>query len=400
MISITELQLYTKPMTMEHIRSLAFNRTASSIGETEAINYIEKQLTDNSINSEIEHFNWMGPLKILMRTTYALILVFLIVFRLFLIIITYFILKNMFERFRRISLISQDVSKNLCAHISAKKSMPNQPIVIISAHYDSISANLPYKFQVLIFFLYRLVAIFYALIIILLSIIVLLDFLAIIPISNFMVFLIIFTSIGGVFISVPILYLVFAERPSSGSIDNASGVAISIELAKLLKKNPLENINLLFLWTGAEEWGLKGSIHFCRNHFLNLTKKYDFHRSFNINIDMVGTYIGLLDRTGLFKRKLNENLNDVLEATAKQLNIPIVKYNKIIKPQSDYKIFKRFGKRARTKFQVSCFHSSKDSKYIHSKSDTPDKCSTENLNGCLNICYQTLRSIDQRIEHI
>ena len=113
---------------------------------------------------------------------------------------------------------------------------------------------------------------------------------------------------------------------------------------------------------------------------------------------MVGTYIGLLDKTGLIKRKLNKNLNNVLEATAIQLNIPIVKYNKIIKPQSDYKIFKRFGKRARTKFQVSCFHSSKDSKYIHSKSDTPDKCSTENLNGCLNICYQTLRSIDRRIE--
>ncbi|MFW9879515.1 MAG: M28 family metallopeptidase, partial [Candidatus Thorarchaeota archaeon] len=183
-----------------------------------------------------------------------------------------------------------------------------------------------------------------------------------------------------------------------GSIDNASGVAISIELAKLLKKNPLEKMDVIVLWTGAEEWGLKGSKYFCKKYFKNFRQKYDLNNSFNINIDMVGTYIGLLDKTGLIiRRKINKDLNNKLEVIGTQLNIPIVKYNKIIKPKSDYKIIKKYAKRMRRKVQVSCFHSSKDSKYIHSARDTPDNCSIENLNGCLKICYHTLKSIDSSL---
>ncbi|UCD02085.1 MAG: M28 family peptidase [Promethearchaeota archaeon] len=392
------MQLYDEETTIEHVKSLAFNRTASSTGETEAVNYMEKELKESDIDSKVEHFEWNGPMKILMRMIYILLLIYLFLFRAFLIIIVYFILKNMFERTRKISFVQKEESKNLYALIPGKENIPNKPLVIISAHYDSVSANLPYKLQVLVFFLYRIIVIFYAVIILLFTVVFFLDYFSIIPFTTFSVILITTTSIGGVFVSIPIVYLVFVERPSSGSIDNASGVAISLELARLIKKDPLEKMDLLFLWTGAEEWGLKGSKKFCRQHFKMLKQKYDFDRSFNINIDMIGTYIGLLNKSGfILKRKLNKNLNDVLEATAKHLNISIVKYNKTIKPQSDYKVFRKYARKLGTKFQVSCFHSSKDSKYIHSVRDSPDKCSVDNLNGCLNICHQALRSIDLRI---
>lgn len=333
----------------------------------------------------------------------------------------------MFEKFRKISLINKEESKNIFTIIPAQKQGskkstsveipyskgksveipyrkeaipqgPKRPIVIISAHYDSISANLPYKVQVVIFFLYRLIVIFYGLIIIVFATIFILDYFEIIPFYDFMIVLIVFTSVAGVLISIPILYLVFIEKPSSGSIDNASGVAISIELAKRFNKKPLENIDILILWTGAEEWGLKGSKKFCANHFKALNQAFDLDKSFNINIDMVGSYIGLLDKSGfIIRRKMNKDLNDILEATANQMNIPIERYNRIIKPQSDYKVFKNYANKVRKEFQVSCFHSSRDSKYIHSINDTPDKCSVENLNGCLNICYQALKSLDLRL---
>ncbi len=117
--------------------------------------------------------------------------------------------------------------------------------------------------------------------------------------------------------------------------------------------------------------------------------------SFNINIDMVGTYIGLLNKSGLIlRRKINRSLNDTIKTTADQLEIPLKMHNKVIKPKSDYKIFRKYAKKINSKFQVSMFHSAKDSKYIHSLRDTPDKCSLENLNGCINICDQTLRTID------
>jgi len=385
---------------MEHINSLAFNRTASSTGETEALNYIAKELELNNIKPEIEHFNWTGPLKILMRVSYILILINLILFRMILIIIVYFILKNMFATLRNISFIKAEQSKNIFALISAKEKVPNRPLVIITAHYDSVSANLPFNLQVIIFFVYRLIVFFYGIIFFVFMTVFLLNILALISISQFIVTIIAFTSISAIFVSIPILYLIFKDRPSSGSIDNASGVAISIELAKIFKKNPLERTDILILWPGAEEWGLKGSKQFCKTHFKSLNQIYDLDKSFNINIDMIGSYVGLVNRSGFFRKKINRNLNEIFGATAKQLNIPLKIYNKTLKPNSDYKSFKKYARKVRSKFQVMCFHSSKDSKYIHSLRDTPDKCSLENLNGCLNICYQAVRSIDLRREDV
>ncbi|MDX1799148.1 MAG: M28 family peptidase, partial [Candidatus Lokiarchaeia archaeon] len=387
------------PKTMEHIQALAFNRTASSTGETEALNYIESELIKNNIKPEVEHFNWTGPLAILMRTSYLLIVITLILFRMILLIITYFIIKNAFSRLRKISFVVKEESKSIFTLIKSKNEIPKRPLVIITAHYDSISANIPYRLQAIIFFIYRLIVVFYGIVFFTSATIFFLDLLRVIPVTNFLIVFISFSSVGGVFISIPILYIVFKERPSSGAIDNASGVAISIELAKIFNKNPLENTDILILWPGAEEWGLKGSKAFCKNHFQSLKKMYDLDNSYNINIDMVGSYIGLLNKTGLvFRRKINKDLNDIFGATAKQLNIPLKVYNKVISPKSDYRSFKKYARKYRTKFQVSLFHSSKDSKYIHSLKDSPDKCSLESLNGCVNICHQALRSIDMRVE--
>ncbi len=394
MILISNLQIYREDGTIEHVKALAFNRTASSTGETEALQYIEKELKDSNIKSEIEYFDWTGPMRILMRTSYVLILILFLLFRLFLVVIAFFIIKAMFEKTRELSFVKKEESKNIFAQISAKERKPNRPIVIFSAHYDSISTNLPYKLQIVIFFIYRLIVYFYVLIILLFFGIFILEYFDIVPLTYFTVLLITFTSVGGVFVSIPIVYLVFVERPSSGSIDNASGVAILIEMAKFIKRNPFENIDVLFLWFGAEEWGLKGSKSFCDQYYKILRQNYDLDKSLNINLDMVGTYIGLINKSGIFRRKINKNFNDILEASANQLKISIRKHNKIISPKSDYKSFKKFARKTRSKFQVSCFLSSKDSKYIHSLRDTPDKCSVENLNGCLNICYHALKSID------
>ena len=41
MILISDLQISNESNTIEHVKALAFNRTASSTGETEAVNYIE-----------------------------------------------------------------------------------------------------------------------------------------------------------------------------------------------------------------------------------------------------------------------------------------------------------------------------------------------------------------------
>ncbi|MHA2390945.1 MAG: M28 family metallopeptidase [Promethearchaeota archaeon] len=399
MITISSLALSKELTTKRHVESLAFNRSASTVGETKAIDYIEKELEKVNIKPKLEYFHWTGPTRILMRTSYLIIITYLLLSKLILVLVVYFVLKNLFERTRKMTLIKKESSKNLYAEIPAKEKGSKLPMVIFSAHYDSLSANISYKFQVFIFLLYRLIIAFYIIVIFIFSIWLSLDLLKLFPLPTNIVIIIAIVSLFGIFSSIPILYLVFNERPSSCSIDNASGVAILIELAKLFKENPLEKMDLYFIWTGAEEWGLKGSKQFCQGHFREFNQIYDLNKSINVNIDMVGSYIGLLDRVGFpLRKKMNKNLNDIFEEIAKTLNVSLERYNKIIEPKSDHKIFRRCARRLGKKLQIVFFHSDKDSKYIHSFRDTPDKCLPENLNGCLTLCYQAIKSIDSEIE--
>ena len=64
--------------------------------------------------------------------------------------------------------------------------------------------------------------------------------------------------------------------------------------------------------------------------------------------------------------------------------------------EDDFRAFAR--KKKIEKFQVSAFIAEKNTKYIHSTKDTPDKCSSENLNGCIEICYNAIKSLDLRAE--
>jgi hypothetical protein len=336
---------------IDHVNSLAFNRSFSSVGETRAALYIQNELYKENIESRMEYFSFTGTKRLFMRLTYIITFCYLVVFRLIVILFVFFAIKYLVQMIRSYSLVGKDESKNVVAKIKARKKNQNRAVVILSAHYDTFSSNLPYGLQKIFLILLKII---------------------ILP------------------------YVLFAK--SKGSIDNASGVSILIELIKLFKKNPLENYDIIFLWSGAEEWGLQGSKSFCKSHHSYLSENYDLDRSFNINIDMVGTYIGLKDinSTPFKSQKGFFNLNKILEETAIELNVPLIKFKKLLGPKTDHLSFRSFAKKTSSSFQVACFHSYKDSKLIHSSRDTPDKCSPENLNRCLDICYASIRSIDSR----
>ncbi|MBD3198068.1 MAG: M28 family peptidase [Candidatus Lokiarchaeota archaeon] len=383
---------------MNHIKALAYNRSASSIGESKAISYIENEIEESGITSNRHYFKWMNRVSLLIRGGYLLILLNLIIFRQFLIVVIFFFSKQLFKKTREMSLLPKESSKNLYSYISNNNDNLKRPVIIFSAHYDSESTIIPYRLQRIIFNFYWIVIFFYVGLIFFLTFSFIMGLLN--PIANFEFFLTIdiTVSLFGIFVSVPLLLLVLIERETSGSIDNASGVAILIELAKYAKQNPLNNVDLLFIWTGAEEGGLKGSKKFCKKYFEVLNEKYDLNNSYNINIDMVGSYIGLLNKNGLIRRKANSKINKIIQSAAKKLQIPVESFSKILGIKSDHKSFKKKIRRRKRGFQIACIHSDKDSKYIHSKKDTPDKCSKEVLNNCLYLLEEVIESIDDDFE--
>ena len=69
----------------------------------------------------------------------------------------------------------------------------------------------------------------------------------------------------------------------NGADDNASGVALLLELARTFAKTSVRKFNLLFACFGAEESGLIGSTYFVQNPVIDLKRI-----RFMINLDMVG----------------------------------------------------------------------------------------------------------------
>jgi hypothetical protein len=59
------------------------------------------------------------------------------------------------------------------------------------------------------------------------------------------------------------LYLQGSGNGSPGAVDNASGAGLLLHLAQVLRETP-RAINVTFLFTGAEEWGLQGATAFVR----------------------------------------------------------------------------------------------------------------------------------------
>jgi len=391
MNTILSLDLNHIDASMDHVKALAFTRSLSSTGETKAALYIKNEMDKENIDCLFDYFAFTGAQRLFMRLTYIILFTYLIVFRLLLFIFAYFSIKYLFPRIRNYSLVGKEGSKNVIAKIKAAKKQKKRSVVILSAHYDTFSTNLPYGIQKIFFFLFRIILIPYVIFAVVIA-----NFFFIAESSTESTQLILYFTFIEFAMTTIIFLLIYDNNRSMGSVDNASGVAILIELAKSLKRNPLENYDVILLWSGAEEWGLKGSKAFCNKYRNYLEEKYDLHSSFNINIDMVGSYVGLETHSSLHLRRRIKmfDLNKKLEETANELNIPITVYDKIFETKTDHKSFQTFAKKTKSSFQVANFHSAKDSKFIHSSRDTPDKCNPENLNGCLEICYETLKSID------
>ena len=329
----------------------------------------------------------------MIRIIYLLCLGILLIARQILIIVLYFLIKNIVNEFRKLSFIEKAESMNIYTTIGARnEKYQNSPLIILSAHYDSFCALIPYKIKKVITYIFRFFVLIYLLILL---------FIMYNPNTNEYNLQLVVWSLIFLVVLIPLLYLIIeVSYKSSGSIDNASGTAILIELAKILKKDPLKNTDVLFIWCGAEEWGLKGSKRFCKKHYDRLNQEYDLSKSVNINIDMVGTYLGVLGERGLIRKKqMNRDLNNILITSAKQLDIDLKVFSKRIEPKGDHVSFRSFSKKPKKNFQVCLFQSDKDSKYIHSVRDTPDKCSKEILNDCLNTCLSAIRTIDFNVKH-
>lgn len=150
-----------------------------------------------------------------------------------------------------------------------------------------------------------------------------------------------------------------------GANDNASGTAMTLELARVLKNIPSDT-EIRFITFGAEEFGLLGS-----SHYVDHLSKTEISRVVaNFNLDMVGSK----DAGDLILQTMDDKPNlvtDLAQAASKKLNGEPTPYNQ--GDRSDHVPFAKVG------IPAALFIHNPPEPWYHKPEDTIDKISKEKL---------------------
>ncbi|HIE52553.1 MAG TPA: M28 family peptidase [Armatimonadetes bacterium] len=108
---------------------------------------------------------------------------------------------------------------------------------------------------------------------------------------------------------------------SPGALDNASGVAVLLELARSLTASRVGGLKFTFLATDAEEEGLAGALRYIQRH----AAEHDRWRTFFLNLDLVGDEgpLRIVSRYGLPPLSTGRRLTVALKEAAQEMGVPV-----------------------------------------------------------------------------
>ncbi len=299
---------FSKEEIFRHIQSLSFPRRCGTPGEERAFHYIYEHFKKCSFECDIQTFHFSSFLfSILQRIIPLVILTFLslaaynssinhtVTFFFIGLALGFFYLTarwNLFSE-RIAGFQGRQKSKNIIAKIPNDQA---QKEFIFLAHYDSKSQTVPISWRVagMFIFLFSSLASMMGTIGIAMGV------------SSFDRRFLIYP-LALCLISIFPSLINFKGNNSPGAIDNASGVALLLELARVIQnKKDKESYAYTFIATGAEEEGLFGSFHFIKTYKEKLKKR----KTFFINFDGAGAAgkITILDRYGIPPRKTSIEL--------------------------------------------------------------------------------------------
>jgi hypothetical protein len=132
-----------------------------------------------------------------------------------------------------------------------------------------------------------------------------------------------------------------AVAGSPGANDNASAVAVTMEVIKRFIQNPPKNIGVMGFFFDCEEKGLIGSRNYVNTHSFELRNLYGVY-----NMELVGCgNIAALWNVSPFE---DNTLAMALELTARKIGIETYRFNKVIFNSADHVSFRNAGKQSFT----------------------------------------------------
>lgn len=290
---------YDAKRVYQHIKRLAYPRLVGSAGEVKARGYIVQAFTAFGLEVSRETFSFTKfPAEVLPRILCGLFVPVVLsvpwlgerlpipVCIVCLLSLSIAMLFTQWQkRFEGLYDIGrQHNSANIIA-TNGKKQDGNTPVLLFVAHYDSKSQILPIAVRAVAYG----IAIFG---LIILTVISVTQVLTLVWLSDPIVW-----SIAGITTFCLLLLQVnLTQNRSPGGFDNASGVGVMLEVARVVMARD-EKKSITFLATGAEEYGMCGALRYIQKH----ADEHDRNRTYVINLDGlgVGNGVNLVTRYGM-----------------------------------------------------------------------------------------------------
>lgn len=306
-----------------HITQLAFPRLVDSAGEAEAQDYIVEQFTALGLDVSWEPFSFTKfPAEVLPRILSALFIPVALSVPWFgerfpipvcLVCLLSLSMTMFFTQWRRRLEGLYDVGKrlrteNIIATNGGKRDS-NTPTLLFVAHYDSKSQVLPIALR----------AVFYGVAII--GLIVLTTLMVVkIGVSVWLPDYVVWSVAGITGFCLFLLQINLTENRSPGGFDNASGVGVMLEVARVVMARD-EKKSITFLATGAEEYGMCGALRYVQAH----ADEYDLKNTYVINLDGlgVGRGVNLVTRYGIPPKRTALTLANLFKVSGASLGIRV-----------------------------------------------------------------------------
>jgi len=282
-------------------------------------------------------------------------------------------------------------SRNIIALAGTKKAKKR---VAIMAHYDSASCMVSYKLYLFVRFAFLPALIIVAAIVaarvlgILQGWIILWSILAIVFLP----------------ISIGMFILASSRRVSPGADDNASGVAVMLEVARVAAESPPADTELFFIASGAEEQGLVGTGKLVASKALPGDTPV-------LNLDGVGvgphTYV--IEGNGILRRRrTSPQLNQVLAnsikgaglgprlwwaALARHDHIPFVQAKmRATTYTTDFGGKDRLGRFIARAFRLPNARA-RGYRHIHTLEDTPERIELANIERAGKVVLEFIKTV-------
>ena len=183
-----------------------------------------------------------------------------------------------------------------------------------------------------------------------------------------------------------LLAINFTQNKSPGSIDNGSGIVLVLELLHYyaLPENQLNNINLSFIFFGAEECGTMG----VRNFYKTLDKEKKDSIIVN-NFESLAQNVVVFISKELMQK--GHRYYEMFKRRAQKENFRLFPSSFTLTFHTDGVYLMQQG------IDVLEFESSDTGKFMHTTKDTPDKVNPSILKTVCQVLIESLNDLDAKI---